>query len=468
LFDTLRARQNGQGGFGLWTATPDTHAFATDYAVHYLIEASDRGVAVPRDMLTAADNALRQIAADDSGDALADMRQRAYAIYLLTRQGNVTTNDLASVQRRLQEVYPKEWKGDLAAAWLAASYKLLHQDKLAGELMAGPRKLLTRTPADEAYVYADYYDAPIRDASVLYLLAKHFPEEAKALPPQTVENLVRPLGKGHYNTLSSGMIVLALDAWAKEGGDPAKLSIGAVAANGTVTQIGAPKGAILDGHWSAGTQRLRLVNDADATAWYGVAQTGFDRKPSTEVRKDGLEIVRTYTTLDGKDVDTVNTGDEVNVHVRIRATKDDGVANVAIVDLLPGGFEPVLDTAPAEPVAAASEATDESSSEEASDEGDAEGTEGTEGAEGESDTPAWRSPIGNPESTWKPEYADVREDRVVVYGYVSRDVQEFVYRIKATNAGRFIVPPALAQSLYDRTVQAQAPGGGTLTVERKP
>ena len=59
-------------------------------------------------------------------------------------------------------------------------------------------------------------------------------------------------------------------------------------------------------------------------------------------------------------------------------------------------------------------------------------------AEGDGDdTPAWRSPIGNPESTWKPEYADVREDRVVVYGYASHDVQEFVYRIKATNAGKF-------------------------------
>ncbi|MGE7137575.1 alpha-2-macroglobulin [Luteibacter sp. NPDC031894] len=468
LFDTLRARQNGQGGFGLWTATPDTHAFATDYAVHYLVEAGDRGVAVPRDMLTAADTALRQIAADDSGDSLADMRQRAYAIYLLTRQGNVTTNDLASVQRRLQEVHPKDWKTDLAAAWLAASYKLLHQDKLAGDLIAGPRKLLTRAPADEAYAYLDYYDAPIRDASVLYLLAKHFPELAQALPPETVENLVRPLGKGHYNTLSSGMIILALDAWAKGGGDPAKLSIGAVAANGTVTPIGTAKGSILDGRWSAGTQRLRLVNDADTTAWYGVAQTGFDRKPSTETRKDGLEITRSYTDLQGKAIDTVGAGDEIDVHVRIRATKAGGVADVAIVDLLPGGFEPVLDTTPvtAAPTAEASDASDTSAGEsgDATDEG---GGEGDAGADAD-DTPAWRSPIGNPESTWKPEYADVREDRVVVYGYASDDVQEFVYRIKATNAGTFVVPPALAQSLYDRTVQARAPGGGTIKVERKP
>lgn len=466
LFDTLRARQNGQGGFGLWTATPDTHTFATDYAVHYLLEASDRGVAVPRDMLTSADNALRQIAADDTGDSLVEMRQRAYAIYLLTRQGNVTTNDLASVQRRLQEVYPKEWKTDLAAAWLAASYQLLHQDRLAGDLMAGPRKILARNPVDEPYEYFDYYDAPIRDASVLYLLSKHFPEQARALPPETIENLVRPLGKGHYNTLSSGMIILALDAWAKDaGGDIARLSIGAVAANGAVTPIGAPKGSLVDAHWSAGTQRLRLVNDADATAWYGVAQTGFDRKPSTETRKDGLEITRSYTDTKGKAVDNVSTGDEIDVHVRVRATKDDSVADIAIVDLLPGGFEPVLDTSPPADTASAP-SSDEAGSGSGSVSG--EGEEG-DAADGEGDdTPAWRSPIGNPESTWKPEYADVREDRVVVYGYASRDVQEFVYRIKATNAGKFVIPPALVESLYDRGVQARAPGGGMITVERKP
>ncbi len=470
LFDTLRARQNGQGGFGLWTATPDTNVFATDYAVHYLIEAGDRGVAVPRDMLTAADGALRQIAADDSGDSLAQMRQRAYAIYLLTRQGNVTTNDLASLQRRLQETYPKEWKNDLAAAWLASSYQLLRQDRLANDLIAGPRKLLGRKPADEAYSYAEYYDTPIRDATVLYLLAKHFPEQAKALPPETIENLVRPLGKGHYNTLSSGMVILALDAWAKDaGGDTSKLTIGAVAANGTVTPIGSPKGSLVDAHWTAGTQRLRLVNDADITAWYGVAQSGFDRKPSTDTRKDGLEITRTYTDLKGKAIDTVNTGDEIDVHVRIRATNADGVPNVAIVDLLPGGFEPVLDTAP--PASDDASTASASDSADASEEGDASENsgedEGTAPEDGGDETPAWHSPIGTAESTWKPEYADVREDRVVVYGYASSDVQEFVYRIKATNAGTFVVPPVFAESLYDRSVQARAPGGSKLTVEDK-
>jgi uncharacterized protein YfaS (alpha-2-macroglobulin family) len=476
LFDVLRARQNGQGGFGLWTATPDTQAFVTDYAVHYLIEATDRGVAVPRDMLSAADNALRQIAADDSGDTLAQMRQRAYAVYLLTRQGNVTTNDLAAVQRRLEEAYPKVWKGDLAAAWLAASYQLLHQDRLAADLMTQPRRLLGRKPADEAYSYADYYDAPVRDATVLYLLAKHFPDQAKLLPPETLDALVRPLAKGHYNTLSSGMIILALDAWAKEtGGDVGKLSIGSVVANGTVTPIGTPRGVLLDAHWPAAAQRLRLVNDGDNAAWYGVAQGGFDRKPSTDTRKDGLEITRSYTDTKGKAIDSLATGDEIDVHVRIRSTTNASVYDVAIVDLLPGGFEPVLQTAPpadaATPAPSSDEDTTTADNGDATEATDADSGDGPADAEGEGDgddTPAWRSPIGNPESTWKPDYADVREDRVVVYGSASTDVQEFVYRIKATNAGRFTIPPVFAESLYDRGTQGRAPGGGTLTVTAKP
>ena len=55
---------------------------------------------------------------------------------------------------------------------------------------------------------------------------------------------------------------------------------------------------------------------------------------------------------------------------------------------------------------------------------------------------------------------------MVIYGTATTDVREFVYRIKASNAGRFIAPPAYGESMYDRRLQAQAPGGSTLTVER--
>jgi len=122
-------------------------------------------------------------------------------------------------------------------------------------------------------------------------------------------------------------------------------------------------------------------------------------------------------------------GDEFLVRVRLRATKRDFINQVAVVDLLPGGTEPVLELRPS---------ADSS-------------TPGTDPAAARPQ--AGRSSplaIGLPDrSTWMPQYADVRDDRVVLYGNVTKDAATFVYRARATNAGAFQAPPAFAEALYD-------------------
>lgn len=449
LYDVLHTRQNGQGGFGAWTATPDADPFLSDYAMHFMLEARERGMGVPRDIIDAGNAYLRQIAADEGEDSLASLRQRAYAIYLLTRQGTVTTNDLASVQKRLEQAHAGQWKSDLAAAWLAASYKLLKQDREADQLIAGPVKLLSRTTQNQDWEYDDYYDPLVRDASVLYLLAKHFPRQLKALPPAALQNIVGPLRRGSFNTLSSAMTVLALDAYA--GAEPtnaAQLDIGAVLADGSVQRVGKIEGALKVGTWAANVHRLRLANASDQPAWYVASEGGYDRDPPGTPLQQGIEITRDYTTADGKALGQVTIGQEIDVHVKIRATGRAGVAHLAIVDLLPGGFEPVIEPPPS--------MADEHAG----------GDDTGQGSDSEAAASAWRLPIGLASSSWHPEYADIREDRVVIYGAATSNVREFAYRIKATNAGRFKVPPAYGESMYDRRVQARSAGGGVMTVVR--
>ena len=453
FLDVLHARQNGQGGFGLWSATPDSNPFVSTYAMHFMLEARDRGVAIPRDMFDAGNKYLHQLASDDTLDGLDLLRQRAYAVYLLTRQGNVTTNDLAAVQKRLQDAYPNEWKNDLAAAWLASSYQLLKQDKQAAQLMAGPQKLLERNTGDKEYRYGYYYDSLIRDASTLYLLAKHFPERSRALSPRVMENITEPLEHGWYNTLSSSMVLLALDTYASQNeGQLDKLRIDQVQTDGAVKAIAALQGNLLQaGSWDANAKRLRFTNDSTLPAWRVVSQGGFDRDQPAKAIKEGLEITRDYTDVNGKAIDKVTIGQEIDVHLKIRATDDRGLDNVAIVDLLPGGFEPVIQPPPA--------VTDQQ--QDGSEQNDA-------GGDSEVKASEWRSPIGVGKSSWALQYADVREDRVVLYGSATPSVGEFVYRIKATNAGKFIVPPAYGEALYDRRVQARTAGGVTLEVVRQP
>lgn len=448
LIAELRSRQNAEGGFGLWTSTPESERYVSVYAMQFLIEAGERGRAVPPDMLRRGNEYLAQLAVDESDLSLAGLRERAFAVYLLTRQGRVTTAPLALVQQRLEAGHAPLWRSDIASAYLAASLTLLKQDREAVAMMKGPEAVLRRKAADAAYMFERYHDPLIADAATLYLLARHFPERAQKLPGAAIENIVRALQRGWYNTLSSAMTVLALDAYAHAGGPDlaAGLAVAEVLADGKSRNVATVQGLLARGEFSGAGRALRFGNTAELAAWYSVSQAGYDRSLPTAVRKDGLEVVREYTDAEGKALTRVKLGQEIQVHIKIRATRGDGVDDIAIIDLLPGGFEPVQEFRAATTVAADEEVGDGS----------------------ESDMPpepAWQSPVGLGISTWQPQYVDVRDDRVVIYGYANVTVQEFVYRIKATNVGSFVVPPAYGESMYDRSVQAQSLGG-RIEVER--
>jgi uncharacterized protein YfaS (alpha-2-macroglobulin family) len=46
-----------------------------------------------------------------------------------------------------------------------------------------------------------------------------------------------------------------------------------------------------------------------------------------------------------------------------------------------------------------------------------------------------------------------------MYGEVTREATTFTYRVRATNAGTFQVPPAFAEGMYNRTVSGLSLAG---------
>src|SRR5207244_5615178 len=95
------------------------------------------------------------------------------------------------------------------------------------------------------------------------------------------------------------------------------------------------------------------------------------------------------------------------------------------------------------------------------------GNEAEGEGEGEAEAAsAWTPNFGEAVGSWSPDSAEVREDRVNVYGLADASAREFVYKLKATAAGSFAVPPAYGEGVYDRAVQAWSqPGKG---VVRRP
>ncbi|MFJ2988765.1 alpha-2-macroglobulin [Collimonas sp. NPDC087041] len=436
----LRTRQNAEGGFGLWDASVQADEFASIYALHLMLEARERGEVVPADMLQQGLDYAQKLAASPA-TGLPQLRVRAYAAYLLTRQTVITTPILTSIRETLERRYPKDWQNDLAAAYLAASYQLLKQDRLASNLI--DKQVAQLVKPGQPFGYDYYYDPLIRDAQVLYLLSRHFPARVKALPPAVMTALVKPIADGNFNTLSSAYLILAFDAYATAMGPDAlgKLSITEIDASGKQRPLTLPNNLVPRVAFTPGTAKLRFGSDSSLPAYYAVTETGFDKAPPKEELRSGMEVLREFVGKDGKPVTSVSVGDELTVRLKFRAVGRDYVPNVALVDLTPGGFEPVLDT-PSEP-----------------------STGTAEGSTAQATQNAALAGLAGAKSNWNITYADVREDRVVFYGTVSKDFSEITYRIKATNSGRFTVPPAYAESMYERNVQARSAAGQSLTVD---
>jgi uncharacterized protein YfaS (alpha-2-macroglobulin family) len=447
LLSALRSRQQLEGGFVLWGGHHAVNDFVTAYAVHLMIEARERGFAVPDDMVTNATNFLRQTASGD-GRNLADDRNRAYAIYLLTRLGVVTTNYLTALQQRLEQRAPKTWKQDLAAAYMAASYQMMKQDQLADAMIGrlklglGAKEERKRVGVEYGPVESPYYDDAVRDGQIIYLLARHFPQRAAQLSPDSISGLVYALQKGYYHQLSSAYMLLAFDQIEKhlQSTKTATLRILQFAAENKAEVLAGPAFNIVRAEVPSAAVRLQFVNEAKFPGYYMLSQIGFDRGLPAKAITSGFEIVREFVDAAGKPLERVKQGEEFDVVLRVRAIEREAATNVAIVDLLPGGFEVMLQP-PAQRES---------------------GSGGPQAAQ----KSQWSSRLGTDKSTWTPEYTDVREDRVVLFGHLTRNVSTFVYRVKATASGTFTVPPPFGEGMYDRTLVAQ--GLSTRIVVEKP
>ena len=384
----LQSRENDSGGFGLWTSSPQTADFPTVYAAHFLIEARERGQKVPPEMVSSLNSWLTRLASTPAS-TYADGVWRAYAIYLLARQGIKPAAGIANVEQELSHRYPQIWPTNLPAAFLAATYRLMQRNSDADRIIKNVDWFVEEPPgADDVY-----YCGAVHDAVLLYLLAHHFPERVSKVPQGALENIGKSISGNQVSSLTAAYTLLALDAYAKTAAPNEKLGIVLRGQRQTATsKVNVPVGA----------PNVQFTREGSAPAYYAVDESGFDRNPPATEVSQGIEVIHEFLGANKNVTAQVKVGEEFWVRLRVRATNREWLSQVAVVDLLPGGVEPTLDRQP------------------------------------------------GPGSNWNPQYVDRREDRVVIYGDVSKETATYVYKVRATNAGVFQAPPAFAEGMYNR------------------
>ncbi|MBX7208946.1 MAG: alpha-2-macroglobulin [Verrucomicrobiaceae bacterium] len=420
-FSILYSRQDSKGGFGYWDDRADGGIdFLSVYVTHFLTEAREANFAVPSDLLDGARGRMKLMARTKI-TSLEDAEIQAAAIYLLTRNGEVTTNFLLNLRDSLEKDYKGKWQNTLAAAYMAGTYVLLKQEKEGRSLMQSYWSSADKQPKLDRWRGWYHRDPKIKQTQGFALLCRHFPDLAAKLKYEDLAMITEPITRNSFNTISAAYSILALKAYSKlvQKSD-LKLSISQLPTQGEPRLLLPEGGGLRTANFDPGISGLRFHLDQgklDIGAFYQVTEAGFDKGLPTTTIADGLEVFRDLSDKDGKATAKLKVGESATVTIRVRNNSPDELTNIAVLDLMPGGFElepnglkPGRDTVP--------------------------------GAD----------------------YVDVREDRNVFFTGLSKgQSKSFIYRIKPVCAGKFAVPPVFAESMYDRGTKGRA-GGGTVEV----
>lgn len=410
----LRARQDDRGAFGYWSSQ-DTKAisFVSAYATHFLTEAKENGYEVSADLLRRSLLFLQEMAMQEPKD-LMEARAQAYAIYVLTRNAKVTTTAIQHLLGYLNRAHSGAWRTDLTGVYLAGAYKLMREDVKAGDLIMTYALLGKR---EQTAYWEDFYSPLGADAQFFSMVMKHFPERWSMMKPNDIENLVAPLLTGAYNTLSVAYAAQALVQYAKlvNARETPVFQATATLADGSTVPLTSDGNPFWRATLPIGTQKLTLVSSGPG--YYQVQQSGFAQNTPTQAHQSQIEVLRDLFAGKVPVQGAVSLGQELTVQLHIRGIGKRAWDHVAVVDLLPGGFEVVPESI--------------------------EAGMGKQGMD----------------------FVDVREDRVIFYGTFTEQPSNLTYRIRAINTGTFRVPPAYCQAMYRPQVEAWSASG---SLEVKP
>ncbi|MFT5466465.1 MAG: hypothetical protein ACI8UO_001565 [Verrucomicrobiales bacterium] len=408
----LRSRMNPHGGFGYWYSGPTRDIdFLSIYVAHFLTEAKDAGFTIPEEVLKLNLDYLRKMAGVTKPEGR-DYRDQAYAIYILTRNEEVSTNYILNLRDFLAEnVKDNAWKSDLTAVFLAASYQILKQEEEALKLLHGFDEAKREAKEDD-----DFHSPLSQDAQYLAILSRYFPKEAKQIGGRQLMRLVEPIVANRFSTLSAAYSVMALKSYSEMADQfPIKLVISQVTGQNEPVPLPTSGGKLISADFEREVDLIRISaekedeDEGPRGVFYQVVEGGFDTEQPKELMREGMEVHRQLLGPDGEPTTEIDLDETITVRLRLRSLdRGKAITNVALVDLLPGGFEVVRETIPA----------------------------------GRSKFPGI-------------EFNEVREDRVVLFGTAAAEMQIFEYQIRPTRRGEFVVPPVMADSMYDRSVRSR-------------
>jgi alpha-2-macroglobulin len=431
----LEGMQNTDGGFGFWRRGEKSWPYLSIHAAHALQRAREKGFVVPEKMIEQSRGYLLNMERNIPGDYPLEARRTltAYSLYVLDLSG------LRYPQRamRLMDEAKLENLSLEAVGWLLPVISR-NKDEGAKHIAAIRKHLNNRV--EEAAATA-HFTSGYKDGSYLLLASNRRTDgillEAlindqpnSDLIPKLVRGLLANRQQGRWsNTQENAFILLALDKYFRtyEKVTPdfvARVWLGDACANeqtfaGRSTdkhQLSVPMKSL------QGASNLTLHKTGQGRLYYRI---GMQYAPTDLQQKSadyGFTVERTYEAIDDpndvrRDADgTWRIKAGASVRVRLTMVTPSSRYHVALVDALPAGFEAlnralkVMGEIPKD--------------------------------DKEAQPRYWW------DRAWY-EHQNLRDERVEAFtSLLWEGVYNYAYVARATTPGKFVVPPAKAEEMY--------------------
>lgn len=394
-------------GIQIYPGSDRKPGFVSLYAYLYMQESKKRFLTIPKSLENRVLTQVKKVF-NDSNVYL----EKAMAAYLLAKDQTKAGIYLSRLQKFIESDNRLNTVNHLGHLYAAATFKLLGREKEALQYL-DKYQFLSQSFKN----YSFYHTQHLHNTMGLYLLTQHFLDAADSPDRQIstfVKNVFNNLS-GQINSLSLAMSLMALDSYFED------KDFKAIDGVQIVSKTMSEDKKVQEENLSWDTKKLfkldleksprglKLLSSAKEPVYFTISRSGFDKKADIKELVSGLQVTKNIFDDSNSPVTRVSLGDEVLVEINIQAKDGKNHQNVAVVELLPGGFEPVLELKE-----------------------------------------------GNNVELSSVEYFDRREDRIVFYMSASDATRTIRYRMKAVNKGSFILPGVFAEDMYDVKVRAHS------------
>ncbi len=404
--ERLQTFQNPSGGLSYWPGRGSDSEWGTNYAGHFLLEAKNKGYAVPGGMLTNWKKFQKRMANQwTKGKYRSSSLVQAYRLYTLALAGENVMGAMNRMKSMSDLPVVAKWR-------LALAYAVSGYEDPAKQIIEGLSQEL------DDYKYNPYtYGSRLRDRAMILETLAHLNMHEEGFT--ILKEIADKMGdkRKWMSTQTTAYSLIAVSKYSQGMDDGSQIQF-EVKVNGETKDVTMGNYLAQLKLSTADAETGVVIQNTGSTPIYArMVKTGIPLSGKEEPSSKNIKMEVSYKDKNGRSVNPANLPHGTDFIAKVKVSHPgvrEGYENLALTQIFPSGWE-ILNTR-------------------------LDGTDSFNGGD-------------------EPDYTDIRDDRVMMYFDLNAgQTKNFEVQLNTSYKGKFYQPAVKVEAMYDDDIYAQNAG----------